>query len=94
MNARRKLCTIFVCVIVALIVPAVALATVYFSGYVAPGGARCAPTGDCSNADQKTRDGTAQWLTGYYGYVGLTRGSGWRQLDEKHEGLGLGVDGF
>jgi len=87
-TARRKFYVCLACLVVALAIPAVALATVYFSGYVASGGARCAPSGDCSSADIKTRDGTAQWLTGYSGYVGLTRGSGWQQLDQNTGGSG------
>ena len=85
---RVRLWLVLVGILVALALPAVAWATVYFSGYVAPGGARCAPSGDRGSADLKTRNGDAQWLTGYYGYVGLTRGSGWQQLDQNTSGVG------
>lgn len=87
-RSRVRLALVLVTVVVALALPAVAWATVYVSGYVAPGGARCAPSGDCGSADLKTRNGDAQWLTGYYGYVGLTRGSGWQQLDQNTSGTG------
>lgn len=85
---RVRLPLVLLAILIALALPAVAWATVYFSGYVAPGGARCAPSGDCSTADIKTRNGDAQWLTGYYGYVGLTRGSGWQALDQNTSGTG------
>jgi hypothetical protein len=55
---------------------------------VAPGGARCAPSGDCGSADVKTRNGDAEWLTGYEGYVGLANSAGWQQLDENGSGTG------
>lgn len=57
-QGRMRLSLVLLGILVALALPAVAWATVYFSGYVAPGGARCAPYGDCSSADIKTRTAT------------------------------------
>lgn len=87
-KTRSRPWALLLALVAALILAPAALATVYFSGYVAPGGARCAPSGSCSSADVKTRNGDAQWLTGYYGYVGLTRGSGWQALDQNTSGAG------
>jgi hypothetical protein len=87
-RGRARVALVLLAVLVALALPAVAFATVYFSGYVAPGGARCAPSGDCQTADLKTRAGDAEWLTGYWGYVGLDQGSGWLQFDQNTSGSG------
>jgi hypothetical protein len=88
-GGRSKwLLVMLMAVVLALGLPAVAWATVYFSGYVSPPGARCAPSGSCSTADVKTRNGDAQWLTNYYGYIGVHRGGGWVALDQNTSGSG------
>ena len=71
----------------AAVVPSTASAAQFFQGSVAGGGHRCAyPDPFCN---QKSRNGSATWLAGYLGYIGVYRTSaGWIALDQNGSGAG------
>jgi hypothetical protein len=61
----------------------------YYNGGVAGGTYRCAPSGDCSNADLKTRNTQAWWYPGVQAWTGLQSPSlGWVGLARNTNGYG------